>query len=65
MNSGKSWWRIIGSILLESILFVEIAIELYTGEMTCAELILMLICCLLLAVFIHSVIMKRKRRNKG
>lgn len=65
MKSGKSWWGIIGSIVLESILFVEIAVELYTGEMTCTDLVLMLSFCLLLAVIIHSVIMRKKRKNRG
>ena len=64
MKSGKSWWSSIGPIVLESILFIEIAIELYTGELTWKELSLMLIFCLLLAVIIHSIIMKRRRKSK-
>lgn len=65
MKSGKSWWNIIGSIILESILFVEIAVDLYTGELTCTDLILMIIFCLLLAVIIHSIIMRKKRKSRG
>jgi len=61
MKSRKSWWSIVGSIILESILFIEMAVELYTGEMTVSELILMLGVCFVLAVFIHFIIMKRKQ----
>lgn len=55
----------IGSVIGEGILFAEIGIELYTGEITFAELILELTVCFLLAGFILSLVRKRMRKDRG
>ena len=64
MKSRKSWWSIVGAIIGESILFIEIAVELYTGEITSTELIEMFVFCLLLTVVLYSLIKRRRRKNK-
>lgn len=64
MKSGKSWWAIIGTIVLESIWIVDLAIELYTGEVTYTELVFMLMCCLILAVFIYFMIRRRIQKSR-
>jgi len=63
MKSGKSWWTIIGLIIWESITFIDLAVDLYTGEMTVTELIKLLTFCLLLTVIIYYIV-KRRRYKK-
>lgn len=63
MKSRKSWWGIIGSIAMELVLFIDLGIDLHTGEMTYRELILLLMFCAILAVTIHFFIMRRKRKK--
>ena len=52
-------------IITEGILFVETAIELYTGELTYADLIMLVTLCLILALLIHMIIMRKKRKCRG
>lgn len=62
MKSKKSLWRTIGAIILESILFVEVAVELYTGEKNLSDFGIIITFCLLLAIpFV--MIMKWKRKK--
>lgn len=63
MKSGKSLMSVIGLIALESIMFVDLAIDLYTGEMTWIELCWILILCVLLAIPI-VVFMRKRRKNR-
>ena len=63
MKSGKPLGSVIGLIVLESIMFIDLAIELYTGEMTWIELCWILIFCVLLAIPIF-VIIRKKRKNR-
>lgn len=65
MKSRGRLWGIVGPIISEGILFIEIGIDLYTGEMTCIELILELAFCLLLAGVISSLIMRRVRKDRS
>ena len=60
MTTGKPSGTGIGSIVLESIMVIEIAIELYTGEMTWTELCWMLILCVLLAITIFLFLRKKR-----
>ena len=64
MKSGKPSGSVIGAVIMESILFIEIAVELYTGEITSTELIEMFVFCLLLTVVLYSLIKRRRRKNK-
>ena len=64
MKSGKSRWSVVGLILWESIAFIDLGIDLYTGEITCTKLILMLTFCLLLAIFMYYVIRRRIRKTR-
>jgi len=65
MKSGKSWLAIIGSILWESILFIEIGVDLYTGEQTVTELLAELTVCVLLTGIICAIIRRNIRRNRS
>lgn len=64
MKLQKTPWGLIGSIVADSILFIELGIDLYTGRMTGKELIELLAFCLILAVIIYYVIVRRKRKNR-
>ena len=64
MKSGKSWWTMIGLIIWESITFIDLAVDLYTGEMTVTELIKLLIFCLLLTVIIYYITKRRRHKNR-
>ena len=60
MKSGKTFGSVIGVIALESIMFIDLAVDLYTGEMTWIELCRILILCVLLAIPIF-VFLRKKR----
>lgn len=64
MKSGKSWWKPIIWIIGESIWVIELAVELYTGEMTTADLISILAFCTITTAVIFYFL-KRKKRNRG
>ena len=65
MNTKKKGLGVIGTLLSESILFVEMGIDLYKGEMTCIELILRLAFCLMVAGFLSSLILRKNRKDRG
>ena len=62
MKSGKTTGSVICAIIIESILFIEVAVELYTGEKSLADLGIIFTLCLLL-VIPFVMIMRRKRKN--
>ena len=64
MKSGKSWWAIIGAIVLESIWIIDLAIELYTGEVTYTELIITLAFCVVLAGLICSIFRRKRQKDR-
>lgn len=64
MKSKKSWLSIVGLILWESIAFIDLGIDLYSGEITYTKLALMLTFCLLLAIFICYLIRRRIRKSR-
>lgn len=63
MKSGKPSGSVIGAVIMESILFIEIAIDLYTGKMSWTDLSMILTICLLLAIPIVTI-MRKKRKNR-
>lgn len=61
MTTVKPSGSSIGLIALESIMFIDLAIELYTGEMTWIELCRILILCVLLAILIFVILRKKTK----
>lgn len=61
MKKGKHSVGGFGLVALESIMFIEIAIDLYTGKMTSFELCWMLILCVLLAILIFVILRKKTK----
>ena len=52
-----------GAIIVESVLFLEVAVELYTKEKSLSDLMMIIAISLLLAIpFV--MIMRRKRKNR-
>ena len=64
MKSKTSLWGIVGWVIIESIWIIDLAVDLYTGEVTYKDFILMLVFCAFSAVVIVSVIKKMKRKNR-
>ncbi len=64
MKPKKSWWNIVGLILWESIAFIDLGMDLYSGDITCTKLILMLAFCLLLAILMYYVIRRKIRKTR-
>ena len=64
MQSKKSWWSIVGLILWESITFIDLGIDLYSGEITSTKLVLMLAFCLLLAICMYYLVRRRIRKTR-
>ena len=63
MNSLKSWWKVIGLILWESIAIIDLGIDLYTGEMSPTEFFLTLSFCLTMGVLLYYIIKRRTRKK--
>ncbi len=64
MKSGGFSWGVIGAIIFESIAFIDLAVDLYTEQMTVDELCCMLVLSVLLAIPIFAFIRNRCRRKK-
>ena len=65
MDAGTSKWGIVGWILLESIWIIDLAVDLYTGEMTPTKLILLLMFCAMSAAIFISVIRRKRRKSRA
>lgn len=63
MTSRKPSRSGIGLVALESIMFIDLAIDLYTGKVTWIELCWTLILCVLLAIPFF-VFLRKKRKNR-
>lgn len=64
MKSKPALWGIVGWIILESVWIIDLGIDLYTGEMTCKDLIWMLAFCALSAVVIISFLKRWRRKAR-
>ena len=64
MKSGKFSWGVIGAIIFESIAFIDLAVDLYTGQMTVDELWWIRALCVLLSIPFFVFIRNRRRKNK-
>ncbi|MBO5322618.1 MAG: hypothetical protein J6A88_00740 [Oscillospiraceae bacterium] len=64
MKSAKPWYVIVGWIIFEGIWIIELAVNLYTGQMTYAEFLSILAFSFVLAAIIFYIIKSRKRRNR-
>lgn len=64
MKSKKTWWGIAGAIALESICIIDLAVDLYTGQMTYTELICVLAFCATSAVVLISIIKSKNRKSR-
>lgn len=63
MKSRKPSRGVMGAIIVESVLFLEVAVELYTKEKSLSDLMMIIAISLLLAIpFV--MIMRRKRKNR-
>ena len=62
MKFGKSWWKMPGLILWESIAFIDLGIDLYTGKMNTAKLVLILTICLVVAIVLRNWFRKNRQR---
>ena len=63
MRSKKASWNLVGTIIIEVILFVDLAVDLYSGKMNGSDLIRILSICLLLTIPFVIIVRKiRKRR---
>ena len=50
---------------MEIIAFLDAAIDLYTGEMTCTEFILIIEISAILAIIIYRIIRRKVRESRG
>ena len=64
MKSGKPSGSVIGAVIMESILFIEIAIDLYAGKMNWTDLSVILTICLLLTIPIVTIMRKIRINGK-
>lgn len=63
MNAGKTWWGIVGAIVLESIWSVDLAVDLYTGQMTYTKLLCVLALCVISAVVFIYIVKRSRQKN--
>lgn len=62
----RTIWGIIGAIIWEAIWIIELAVELYRGEITYTDIISTAVFCLLFAALFISILLAiRRRRQKG
>lgn len=66
MKSSKSSRGLVGTIIIEVILFFDLAADMYTGELNCTDLASIITLTMLLAIPFIIIIRKiRQKRSCG